>query len=326
MRYHQITPEERYTLGLLRRQGCSDAEIASIMGRHRSTIGREIRRNCTNYDGAYRPSKAQEYANGRRWTPRRNARFGATEWRLIETLLQKRFSPEQVSGWLGRLGVLKISHETIYVHIWRDKHRGGQLWRHLRQPFKRRKRYASNERRGRVEGKRHISERPVMVDRRKQIGHWEMDTVLGSSDQHCIMSLVERVSGAVFIGKLRRRTAAELNARLIELIETEPHLFKTITADNGTEFHSYAEVEARTGVPIYFATPYHSWERGTNENTNGLLRQYLPKRQSMKRLTQTRCDAIAQELNNRPRKRHGYLTPIERLENALKSRRARTTR
>lgn len=316
MRYHQITPEERYTLGLLRKQGHTDADIARIMGRHRATIGREVRRNSTNYDGAYRPSKAQEYANGRRWTPRRNRRFGPTEWKLVETLLAMRFSPEQISGRLRRLNVLKISHETIYIHIWRDKRRGGRLWHHLRQPFKRRKRYASKERRGRVEGKRHISERPTAVEKRKQIGHWEMDTVLGSGDQHCVVSLVERVSGAVFIGKLRRRTAAALNARLIELINTEPSLFKTITADNGTEFHSFAQVQKRTGVPIYFATPYHSWERGTNENTNGLIRQYLPKRQSMRGLTQTRCDAIAQDLNNRPRKRHGYLTPIERLDRA----------
>ncbi len=320
MSYRQIAPEERYTLGLLRKQGHTDAQIARIMGRHRSTIGREVLRNSTNYDGAYRPSKAQEYANGRRWTPRRNTRFGPTEWKLIETLLVMRFSPEQISGWLRRLKVLEISYETIYVHLWRDKLRGGNLWHRLRQPYKRRKRYASKERRGRVEGKRHISERPAAVERRKQIGHWEMDTVLGSGDQHCVVTLVERVSGAVFIGKLRRRTAAELNARLIELIETEPDLFKTITADNGTEFHSFAEVEERTGVPIFFATPYHSWERGTNENTNGLIRQYLPKRQSMRRLTQARCDAIAQELNNRPRKRHGFHTPLERLERAAKSR------
>ena len=318
MRYHQITPKERYTLGLLRRQGCSDAEIARILGRHRSTIGREVRRNSTNYDGAYRPTKAQEYANGRRWTPRRNTRFGPTAWTLVETLLARRFSPEQISGWLRRLEVLEISHETIYIHIWRDKLRGGTLWRHLRQPFKRRKRYASKERRGRVEGKRHISERPAAVDRRREIGHWEMDTVLGSGDQHCVVSLVERVSGTTLLGKLRRRTAAELNARLMELIETEPALFKTITADNGTEFHSFAEVEKRTGIPIYFATPYHSWERGTNENTNGLIRQYLPKRQSMQRVTQKDCDVIAQELNNRPRKRHAFLSPLERLEPALK--------
>jgi IS30 family transposase len=313
MRYHQITPAERYTLGLLRKQGCSDAEIARITGRHRSTIGREFRRNVTAYDGAYRPEKAQEHANARRWMTRRKSRFGRSDWEVVEMLLRGRLSPEQIAGWLRRHQILQISHETIYLHIWRDKRRGGRLWQSLRQPFKRRKRYASNERRGRVDGKRHISERPRAVELRREIGHWEMDTVLGKGDQHCVVSLVERVSGAVLIGKLRRRTAAALNRRLIELIEAHPEIFKTITADNGTEFHSYADVEKRTGVPIYFATPYHSWERGTNENTNGLIRQYLPKGRSMKSVDQARCNAIASSLNNRPRKRHDFRSPLERL-------------
>jgi len=313
MRYQQITPAERYTLSLLRKQGYSDAEIARITGRHRSTIGREFRRNCTAWDGAYRPGKAQEHANARRWTPRRNSRFGVEEWSLVAALLREKFSPEQISGWLRRLAVLEISHETIYIHIWRDKKRGGKLWRYLRQPFKRRKRYNTYEKRGYIPGKRHISERPAVIERRSEIGHWEMDTVIGAGDNHCVLSLVERASGAVLLGKLRRKHITAVNARLIELITAHPGLFKTITADNGTEFHGFDSIEATTGVPIYFATPYHAWERGTNENTNGLLRQYLPKRRSMRHLTQEHCNAIASSLNNRPRKRHSYQTPLERL-------------
>ena len=139
--------------------------------------------------------------------------------------------------------------------------------------------------------------------------------VVGASDQHCIVTLVERVTGATLIGKLRRRRAAAVNHRVIDLIQAHPGLFKTITVDNGPEFHGYKEIERATGVTIYFATPYASWERGTNENTNGLIRQYLPKRTSMKRLTQDRCDAIARALNNRPRKRHGFRTPLDRLAN-----------
>jgi transposase, IS30 family len=313
MAYHQITPDERYTLAVLRKQGCSDAEMARLLGRHRSTIGREFRRNATRHDGAYRPSKAQEHANARRWTPRRNSRFGPTQWALVDSLLREKFSPEQISGWLKRFGLLEISHESIYLHVWRDKHRSGQLWRHLRQPFKRRKRYNSYERRGHVSGKRLISQRPMAVEQRREIGHWEMDTVIGTGDNHCILSLAERVLGLVLIGKLTRRNVAALNARLIELVQAHPDLFKTITADNGSEFHGFEEVERLTGVPIYFATPYHSWERGTNENTNGLIRQYLPKRTSMKHLTQADCNAIACALNNRPRKRLGFHTPLESL-------------
>lgn len=314
MRYHQITPAERYTLGVLRKQGCSDAEIARAMGRHRSTIGREFSRNHSHHDGAYRHSVAQERTNGRRRRSRRQSHFGASEWELIETLLRDKLSPEQVSGRLRQLGVLEISHETIYRYVWRNKRRGGRLFRHLRQPTKRRKRYGTYEKRGRVDGKRHISERPAAVETRNEIGHWEMDTVIGAGNNHCVVSLVERMTGSVLIGKLTRRNVAVLNSRVIEFIDAHPGLFKTITADNGTEFHGYREIERATGVPIYFATPYHSWERGTNENTNGLIRQYLPKRTSMKKLTQEECNAIASSLNNRPRKRHGFKTPIECLQ------------
>lgn len=152
-----------------------------------------------------------------------------------------------------------------------------------------------------------------LVAARRQIGHWEIDTVLGKGDNHCILTLVERATGAVLIGKLHRRNVAALNARLIELVNAHPGLFKTITADNGTEFHGFDQVTRATGVPIYFANPYHSWERGTNENTNGLIRQYLPKRTSMKHINQEDCNAIASALNNRPRKRYGFRSPLERL-------------
>lgn len=315
MHYHQITPAERYTLATLRKQvpTPSSAAIARIMGRHRSTISREIRRNSTPYDGRYRCSRAQEQANGRRSRSRRNSRFNADDWQLIEELLRADLSPEQASGRLRRDGLLLISHETIYTHVWRDKRCGGQLYRRLRQRTTYRKRYGSYEKRGRLPGKRHITERPLAVERRHEFGHWEIDTVIGTGSRHCILTLVERTSGCVLIGKLADRTMATLNRRLIQLIDGRPDLFKTITADNGTEFHGFRQIEDATGVTLYFATPYHSWERGTNENTNGLIRQYLPKGQSMKNLTQAHCNEIALILNNRPRKRLGFLTPVERL-------------
>lgn len=314
MRYHQITPAERVVFGVLRRQGFSNTQIAEATGRHRSTICREFARNCSRYDGAYRPSVAQEKANNRGLNSPRNRRFGDVEWALVESLLKEKHSPDQISGRLRDEGILRISHESIYLHIWREKKRDGQLWRHLRQPFKRRKRYGSYEKRGRVEGKKHITERPASVELRREIGHWEMDTVLGSGNQHCVVTLVERVTGTVLIGKLPRRNVASLNDRVIDLIRSTRAAFKTITADNGTEFHGYREIEAATGVPVFFATPYHSWERGTNENTNGLIRQYLPKRKSMRHITQDDCTRIAGSLNSRPRKRHQYKTPLEMLE------------
>lgn len=316
MSYRQITAHERYTLATLRRQvpELSCAAIARIMGRHRSTISREIRRNSARFDGAYRHTKAQERTNGRRSRSRRNSHFTAKDWRLVERLLGEYLSPEQISGRLRLEGLLEISHETIYKYVWMDKRCGGQLYLNLRQPFKRRKRYGTYEKRGRLGGKRLISERPRVVDERQEIGHWEMDTVIGSGSKDCVVTLVERVTGLTLIGKLADRTVAALNKRVLSLIRRYPHLFKTITVDNGTEFHGYRKIEKATGVKVYFATPYHSWERGTNENTNGLIRQYLPKRRTMKGITQSRCSAIAAELNRRPRKRHGFLTPNEKLQ------------
>lgn len=313
MNYRQITPAERYTLGALRRQGLSCSEIARIMGRHRSSIGREFARNSAPYDGAYRPFVAQEHANGRRWRSRRNSHFDAADWELVEGMLAEFLSPEQISGRLRLEGRLEISHETIYKRVWRDKHRGGSLYRNLRQPFKRRKRYGTYEKRGRVGGKRHISERPEAVELRQEIGHWEMDTVIGGVTQDCVVTLVERVTGKTLIGKLANRSVAALNKRVLAFIRKHPEWFKTITVDNGTEFHGYRKIEKATGVLVYFATPYHSWERGTNENTNGLIRQYLPKRRSMRDVTQLHCTRIAEHLNARPRKRHGFLTPNEKL-------------
>ena len=273
MRYHQITPEERYTLGVLRQQGFSDAVMARALGRHRSTIGREFKRNHSRYDGAYRPSIAQERTNGRRVRSRRNSQFSAAEWNLVDALLREKFSPEQISGWLRLLDLLEISHQTIYTHVKRDKKRGGMLWKHLRQPVRYRKRYATIEKRGRLAGKPHISQRPRAVDARRQIGHWEMDIVVGVGSNHCVVTLVERVTGATLIGRLRCRKVVDVNRRVIELIEAHPQLFITITVDNGPEFHGYKEIEAATGVK---ANPYASWKRGTNENTNGLIRSTSP--------------------------------------------------
>lgn len=313
MHYCQITPAERYTLATLRKQvpALKIAEIARLLGRHRSTIAREIARNSSRRDGVYRIRHAEDEANRRRWRSGRNQRFVAADWELVVRLLREHLSPEQISGRLELEGRLAISHESIYRYIRNDKRRGGTLFRLLRQPARWRKRHAGAEKRGRLPGKRHISERPVSVALRQEIGHWEMDTIVSPADRHCVISLVERLSGCVLIGKLRSRSVAATNRRVIQLIRAHRHLFKTITVDNGTEFHGYREIERATGTTFYFATPYHSWERGTNENTNGLIRQYIPKRSSMQYVTQARCSDIALRLNNRPRKRLGFLSPIE---------------
>jgi transposase, IS30 family len=313
MNYRQLNLEERSALAALRRAGLGLKEIARHLRRHRSTLWRELHRNAAPYDGKYRVDRAQERAVARRRRSRRNSQFGAAAWARVERLLCEQWSPEQVSGYLSRGGELSISHETIYRHIWQDKKRGGELHLQLRGARKNcRKRYGRYDSRGRLAGKRSIQERPAAVEHRRQFGHWEIDTMMGQSlgeSSHCVLTLVERKSGYVMIGKLRSRTAEEATRATVELMRQHRQKFRTITADNGTEFHGYELIEEVTGVKFYFATPHHSWERGTNENTNGLIRQYLPKGQSLARLTQDQCDAIAEHLNHRPRKRHGYKTP-----------------
>ena len=313
MRYHQLTSEERYMISALRRQGIHAAAIARNLGRHRSTICRELHRNATRHDGRYRAPKAIGYVNARRRRCRRKSQFGPQTWRRVESLLADKLSPEQIAGYLRLQQLDVISHETIYRYVRQDRHRGGSLYRHLRQANKRyRKRYRGADSRGQLPGKRSIHDRPCRVEHRREPGHWEVDTMMGRyGTKPCIVTLVERKSGFVLIGKMKARTAAEANRALLELIERHPSKLKTITADNGTEFHSYEEIERQRPVKFYFATPYHSWERGTNENTNGLIRQYLPKGTSLVRLTQEECDAIAEQLNHRPRKRHGFKTPAQ---------------
>ena len=313
MSYRQITFEERYTLGLLRRRGLTPTAIARVLGRHRSTVLREVRRNHAASDGTYRPQLADWYARGRLARSRRNRRFTATEWRQVRRLLEQQWSPEQVAGYLRRHRRLRISHETIYRYIWAEKWEGGTLYIHLRGAQKqRRKRYGRYDSRGRLAGKRPIAARPAVVATRQQIGQWEVDTVLGAGQAGpCILTLVERKTGYVVIGKLRARTTAHVNRRANQLLRRQPRRVRTITADNGTEFHGYPAIERATRTRFYFATPHHAWERGTNENTNGLIRQYLPKGESMADLTQQDCNRLASKLNTRPRKRLGYRTPEE---------------
>ncbi len=312
MNYRQLSSEERYMLAALRRQGLNQAQIARALGRHPSTVCREVRRNSTRADGRYRAFTAQERTQGRRSRSRRNQRFTPQDFTLVDELLCRQWSPEQVSGHLRRTAQLAISHETIYRHVWRDKKLGGALYTHLRGARKRRrKRYGAYDSRGRLADKRHISERPATVEMRQQLGHWEIDTVMGAGSKDCIVSLVERKSGLLLIGKLTNRTTTSLNHRVCHLIRRHGTAFKTITADNGTEFHNYKLIEQKTAAVFYFARPYHSWERGSNENANGLIRQYLPKGVSMAGLSQQQCNAIAQKLNQRPRKRLGFRTPLE---------------
>jgi len=311
MKYHHLSDGERYQIATLRRHKFSLRAIARDLGRSPSTISREIRRNAYPTDGKYRALHACSMARARRRRARRGSQFGASAWRRVERLIRQDYSPDQVSSYLKRTGELSISHETIYRRIWEDWRCEGQLHTRLRGARKlRRKRYGRHDSRGRPAGKRPITDRPPAADNRSRTGHWELDTVLGRG-KACILTLVDRKSGFVQIAKLEARTIQEVWKAMCRLMRRYPGRYKTITADNGCEFHGYRQIEQAFSVRFYFAAPHHSWERGTSENTNGLIRQYLPKGTSMAHLTQRQCDLIAKKLNTRPRKRHNYLNPEE---------------
>lgn len=312
MAYHQLTQDERYLISNGVRLNCSQRELAALLGRSPSTICRELRRNATAHDGLYRAAKAHSYAMARRRRSRRGAQFSDQVLRQVDACLRQRLSPEQIVGLFRAKGRLVPSHETIYRRLRHDKRSGGTLWRSTRILSKvGRKRYRSRPARGVLLGKRHISERPAIVQAKGRIGDWEADTVMGTGSSHCLLTLVERRSGFALIRKLKARTMAEATRAASKVIARMRGQFRTITFDNGTEFHDYERLERRFGVKCYFATPYHSWERGANENLNGLVRQYLPKGLCLRKTSQIECNQIASQLNDRPRKRHNFKTPSE---------------
>jgi transposase, IS30 family len=312
MAYHQLTQEERYLIAGGLRLMLSQCQLAEEIGRAPSTVGREIRRNSTAHDGAYRGEKAHRYAVARRRRCRRGPQFSEAVLRQVDEALRQRWSPEQIVGRFRVEGKIVPSHETIYRRLRRDKRAGGTLFRYTRIMSKMgRKRYRSRPARGVLLGKRHITERAAIVERRSRIGDWEGDTVMGTGSSHCLLTLVERKSGFTLIRKLKARTKAEATAAAACVIRRMRHKFHTLTFDNGTEFHDYEQLERCFGVICYFATPYHSWERGSNEHLNGLVRQYLPKGLCLRGVTQADCDQIAEALNTRPRKRHAFVTPAD---------------
>jgi transposase, IS30 family len=309
--YHQLSRDERYSLTDLMIRRKSNAVIARALHRAPSTVSRELARNRCHSDSEYRSEIAHSYATARRRRERRGFHHTQQQWEQVILLLKEKWSPEQISNVLKLRKNFMISHETIYKYILHDRKHGGTLYKNLRcSPKLRRKRHNTNDSRGILPGKRHISQRPPGVETRNRLGHWEGDTMVGKDLHHCILTLVERKSGLTIIRKMSSRTSDSVIKAAIPVLEHNPN-FKTITLDNGTEFHGYKALEENTSMKCYFATPYHAWERGSNENLNGLIRQYIPKRECMSGVTQAHCDYIAYKLNTRPRKRHGYRTPQE---------------
>ena len=305
MDYTHLTQEERYQIYALKKAGLKQSEIASVLERSASTISRELARNCGRR--GYRPKQAHCLSLERRAI---NARqIDAATWQFAQEMLSQEWSPEQISGHLLAVGQDGISPETVYQRVYADKRTGGLLWKKLRSQKMRKKRYGVISRRGMIPNRRSIEERPAIVEQRNRIGDWEADTIIGKNHRQAIVSIVERKSGFTLIQKVERKTAQTVSQVMTKLLKPYKNKVHTVTSDNGREFAKHEEIATALDADFYFAHPYSSWERGTNENTNGLIRQYFPKNRDFTTITDKEISTAMGRLNNRPRKRLGYKTP-----------------
>ena len=308
MGYTQLTQEERYQIDKLLALENTVTGVARELGRSKSTISRELRRNRT--EAGYQPAVADRQAMQRRHGKGR-PRISQKDWQRVKRLLRRKLSPEQIHNRLVLEGAASVSHTRIYKYIADDRRTGGKLYRKLRHEGRRRRRYGSGSGSGLIPGRVSIHERPAVVDQRSRIGDWEIDTIIGSRHRGALLSLTERKSKWLLLAKLWARTAEEVLYAALGLLMPCIEQVHTITSDNGREFTLHDEIAGKLAAQFYFADPYCSWQRGTNENTNGLIRQYFPKTRNFLTITQWEIDNAMEELNSRPRRGLGWRTPDE---------------
>lgn len=300
MSYTHLSLGERYQIYALIGAEHSIKFIADALGRSPSTISREIRRNKSLQ--GYRAKHANKKACDRRVN--NASSLIADIWVWVTDKLKESWSPEQIAGVHGG-----ISHMSIYRYIWRDKKKGGRLWQCLRRKAKPYRTRLTAETRGRINDRVSIHERPSIVDARTRIGDWEADTVIGQHHKQAIVTLVERRTGLLKMKRVLKKSAQQVSEAMIELLKPVRLQVKTITSDNGKEFADHKKVKQKLFSPFFFADTYASWQRGTNENTNGLIREFLPKGCDFRQVCDDEMQAIEDKLNNRPRKRLGFKTP-----------------
>jgi len=310
MNYKQLTENERYQIYVMKKAGHSQKEISVILERSPSTISRELRRN-QGLKG-YRPAQAQRLTDYRRQGARKASKVNDEVMNWIKRLIRQELSPQQVVDYLKRHKQLSLHHETVYQLIYDDKAAGGTLYQHLRivsRPY--RKRYGHYDQRGKIKNRVGIEARPAIVEKRTRIGDWEGDTIIGKGRKGALLTLVERKTLYTMVIRLTGKRSDLLAMAAVDGLKHLKSKVKTITFDNGLEFAGHAEIGKGLKTDIYFAHPYASWERGTNENTNGLIRQYFPKGTDFNRVSDKQIKRVMERLNNRPRKTRGCLSPNE---------------
>lgn len=300
MRYKHLSLEERYQIYAYIQAGFSQQYIAKELNRNTSTISREINRN--KGQRGYRPKQAHHKSCSRKAN---NAlKISQTIWSWVISKLKQKWRPEQISG-----VHTQISHTSIYRYLRLDKAQGGQLYRYLRHQFKSYKYGKLNDGRGSIPNRVSIHQRAQVVDERARIGDWELDTIIGQNHQQAVVTIVERSTGLLKIKKVTHKSSNLVKHAIIDLLKPIQLYVKTLTADNGKEFSEHVEIKQQLKAQFYFADAYSSWQRGSNENTNGLIREYLPKGTDFTQITDHDLQNIEDALNNRPRKRLDYRSP-----------------
>jgi IS30 family transposase len=318
--YHHLTRDQRCQLYTLKKRGDSIAFIANEIEAHRSTIYRELKRNFGLR--RYRYKQAHEKAVQRRYNASSHKpKMNHTTIAIIKEKLRLQWSPVQISGWLKMQEYTRaVSYETIYQYVWQEKSKGGFLYKELRHSGKKYNRRSKGcAGRGCIPHRIDIDERPAIVEKKIRLGDWELDTIVGTGQSGVIVSMVERTSKLTKLAKAPRRTAYEVKQALLLRLDPIKEFVLTMTADNGKEFADHQEVGKALDSEFYFAKPYHSWERGLNEHTNGLVRQYFPKNKRFDEITKDDLMNVEILLNKRPRKVLNFATPIEVFDHLAKA-------
>ena len=302
-----ITESQRYTIARLYSKGAAQTYIAKIINKDKSVVCREIRRNKDKRSGIYNSDLAQRKYEKRIKEKPKKKRFDQATEKRVKGLIRNELSPEQVVGYCKKNNIFCVSHERIYQYIWRDKKLGGTLYKHLRrQGRKYRKRGNKKDNRGMIKNRKGIEERPGIVDKKQRFGDLEIDTIIGKNHKGAIVTVNDRVSGYLWMGKVNKRTARNISRVTYGLLKEFKGVIKTITSDNGKEFAMHEKIAELLNINFYFAKPHHPWQRGANENLNGLIRQYIPKKTDFDTISHAFVKHVQNKINDRPRKRFNY--------------------
>ena len=274
-----LTLSQRYEISILNQQKLSKPAIADRIGTSRSTVYRELKRNSDGRSGQYKADLAQKKCELRHQQKNKEKAFTSDVQDFVELYLKQDYSPEQIVGYARRMEQCCVSTERIYQFVWKDKRDGGTLYKHLRTRGKKYKTRGSlNTGRGQIEGRIDISLRPKVVDQKERFGDLEIDLVIGANHKGALLTINDRATGMLKMKYIESKEAKVIENNTIEVLEEWMPFIHTITSDNGKEFTNHSEIAEKLNIDYFFAKPYHSWERGANENLNGLVRQYFPKK------------------------------------------------